>query len=169
MEKVFQHFSDLIQGKAGLPFPLLRWMVPRWPRRPGSSKQQLLLLILFQKKVVKEALLRHGPVQLLQTAVGEELTQVHTIVHKEAHKIRLVINQCIHHHLFKVTGLEREQGCYISDFFFFVLPLFQLTALLPGPPTAEELVIKPLSYGCKYRAFQHNLTHISLLFNVCVF
>lgn len=55
MEKVFQHFGNLVEGEAG--FPVLGRMVPGWARCPGGSKQKLLLLVLFQEQVVKQALL----------------------------------------------------------------------------------------------------------------
>lgn len=109
MEKIFQHFGNLIESEAG--FPLLRWMVPRWTRRPGSSEQKLFLLILFEEQIVKQALLRHRPVKLLQPTVGKELAQVHAVVHKKTHKVWFVVDQRIHHHLFKVTCLQRLQVC----------------------------------------------------------
>ncbi|KAA8595775.1 hypothetical protein FQN60_011066 [Etheostoma spectabile] len=109
MEKVFQHFGDFEEGEAWFPVPLLRRMVPRWTRCPGSSKQKLLLLVLFEEQVMKEALLRHRPVKLLETTVGKELAQVHTVVHKEAHKVRFVVDQCIHHHFLKRFEDDRGQ------------------------------------------------------------
>lgn len=92
MEKVFQHFGHLEQGEARLAVALLRRMVAGWARRPGGPEHQLLLLVLFEEQVVEEALLRNRPVELLKAAVGEELAQVHTVVHEKAHKVRLVIN-----------------------------------------------------------------------------
>lgn len=92
MEEVFQHFGDLIEGEAGFPVPLIRRVVPRWAMAPGSSKQKLLLCILSEEQGVEEALLRHRPIKLQQTAVSEELAQVHTIIHKQAHKVWLVID-----------------------------------------------------------------------------
>lgn len=65
MKKVFQDFGNLVEGEAGFPVPLLRRMVPRRTRCPGGSKHKLLLLVLFEEEVVKEALLRHRPVELL--------------------------------------------------------------------------------------------------------
>lgn len=107
MQKVFQHFGDLKQGEAGLPVTLLTRVMPRRTGRPGSAQQKLLLLVLLQEQVVEEALLRHGPVELLQTAVGQELAQVHAVLHKEAHKVGLVVDQSIHHHLLEVASLQR--------------------------------------------------------------
>lgn len=110
VEEVFQHFGDLKEGEAGFPVAFGR-MVPGRPRRPSGSEQKLFLLVLFEQQVVKEALLRHGPVELLQTAVGEELAQVHAVVHEEAHKVGFVIDQRVHHHLFKVARLQRWSVC----------------------------------------------------------
>lgn len=173
MEKIFQHFGDLVEGEAGFPVPLLRRMVPRWTWCPGSPKQKLLLLILFEEQVVKEALLRHRPVKLLQTTVGEELAQVHTVVHKEAHKVRFVIDQCIHHHLFKVACLQRS--CVfitrahkaavfssVCDKFFvivrFVFPLPECNVAFPVfVPSNESLVSESLSYLFEYKCKQIRL------------
>lgn len=109
VKKIFQHFCHLKKGESRFPIPLVRGVVSRGTGCTRSPQQQLLFLILFQEQVVEEALLRHRPVELLQTAVGEELAQVHAVVHKETHKIGLVVNQRVHHHLFKVTSLERAQ------------------------------------------------------------
>lgn len=92
MKKVFQHFCNFKEGESRFPVPLVRGVVSwrAWGAR--CTQQQLLLLVLLQEQVVEEALLGHGPVELLQAAVGEELAQVHPVVHKEAHEIRLVVN-----------------------------------------------------------------------------
>lgn len=59
---------------------------------------------------MQQALLRDGPVELLQAAVGEELTQVDAVVHEEAHKVGLVVDQRVHHHLLQVARLgERKR------------------------------------------------------------
>lgn len=108
VEKVFQHFGDLIEGEAGFSVSLLGRMVPGWTMCPGSSEQKLLLLVLFEEQVVKEAFLWDRPVKLLKTAIGKELSQVHAIVHEKAYKVWLVIDQCIHHHLFKIASLQRS-------------------------------------------------------------
>lgn len=105
MEEVFQHFGHLEQGEARLAVALLRRVVTGRVRRPGGAQQQLLLLVLFEQQVMQEALLRDGPVELLQTAVGEELAQVDAVVHKEAHKVGLVVDQRVHHHLLQVARL----------------------------------------------------------------
>lgn len=111
MKKVFQHFCNLKKGESRFPVSLFRWVVSRRAGGTRGPQQQLLLLVLFQEQVVEEALLGHRPVELLQTAVGEELAEVDPVVHKEAHEIGLVINQRVHHHLFKVTSLERPCIC----------------------------------------------------------
>jgi len=105
VEEVFQHFGDLEEGEAGFSFPCLGRVVPGWTGLPPGSEQELLLLVLFEEQAVEEALLRHGPVELLQAAVGQELGQVHAVVHKEAHKVGFVVDERVHHDLFKVACL----------------------------------------------------------------
>lgn len=55
MQKVFQHFGHLKEGEAR--FALLGRMVSGRTRRSGCSQEELLLFILLQQQVVKEALL----------------------------------------------------------------------------------------------------------------
>lgn len=127
MQEVFQHFGHLKESEAR--FALLGWMVSGWTRRSGCSQKELLLFILFQQQVVKEAFLGDGPVQLLQTTVGEELAQVDAVVHKEAHKVWFVIDERIHHHFFEVTSLCQWGGSAIvipsllQSILFIYLPL----------------------------------------------
>ncbi|TNN51321.1 hypothetical protein EYF80_038485 [Liparis tanakae] len=105
VEEVFQHFGDLDEGEAGFSLSRLGRVVPGWTGYPPGSEQELLLFILFEEQVVEEALLRHRPVELLQAAVGHELAQVHAVVHKEAHKVGFVVDERVHHDLFKVACL----------------------------------------------------------------
>lgn len=109
VQEVFKHFGHLEQGETRLAVALLRRVVTRRVWRPGGAQQQLLLLVLFEQQVVQEALLRDGPVELLQAAVREELAQVDAVVHKEAHKVGLVIDQGVHHHLLQVARLQKIQ------------------------------------------------------------
>ena len=117
MEEVLQQLGNLVQGEARLALPLLRRVVPWGPGGPGAGlEQQLLLLVLLEQQVVEEGLLRHGPVELLQAAIGQEATQVHTVIHEETHKVWLVVDQCVHHHLLQVLGLggggaQARGGC----------------------------------------------------------
>lgn len=110
MKKIFQDLGDFKQSEARPSIPYLN--VSR-PRR-SSWEHYLFLFVFLQEEFIQEALLTHTAVEFLETVVSHKLGQVHPIVHKQANKIRFVIDQSIHHDLLKVFCLQGKKNTYIK-------------------------------------------------------